>query len=314
MPGRKQTAEEGFKWSDDEAELLLTVTNEYKVKKMEENIDWESVKTKYEDILKLMKEELPATVQESSDSMKDYPHTKEEMTKKILSTKLKAIRAKFREAVDSGRRSGHGRVVMLYYQLCERIWSGSPATEQISSGIESSDIVTFVSTSSQVNHQITDDEDTILSPCPTSTATDDLQQESSDQSSAISSGESASSDDTVLKRRELLNAKLTEYKHDKLKRKLPVDAQILSCTMEELAVKKRMVEQMDVFEKQYTENITRLFDNMEKLTNTISEGFAMLRNVMATTVPAPYAYPHQFSPPMYSHQPPSLHKSYNESP
>lgn len=83
MPGRKQTTEEGFKWTDDEAELLLTVTNEYKVKKMEENIDWESVKTKYEDILKLMKEELPATVQESSDSIKDYPHTKEEMTKKF---------------------------------------------------------------------------------------------------------------------------------------------------------------------------------------------------------------------------------------
>lgn len=234
-----------------------------------------------------------------------------------MSTKLKAIRAKFREAVDSGRRSGHGRVVMLYYELCERIWSGSPATEKITSGIESSDIVTFDSTSSsQVNHQLTDDEDTctILSPRPTSTATDDSQPELSDQSLAISNGDSASSDDTILKRRELLNAKLTGYKHDKLKRKLPVDAQILSYTMEELAVKKRMVEQMDVFEKQYTENITRLSDNMEKLTNTISEGFAMLRNVMATPVPAPYAYPHQFSPSMYSHQPPSFNNSFGESP
>ena len=109
---------------------------------------------------------------------------------------------------------------MLYYELCERIWSGSPATEKITSGIESSDIVTFDSTSSsQVNHQLTDDEDTctILSPRPTSTATDDSQPELSDQSLAISNGDSASSDDTILKRRELLNAKLTGYKHDKLK-------------------------------------------------------------------------------------------------
>ena len=29
---------------------------------------------------------------------------------------------------------------MLYYELCERIWGGSPATEQIESGLESTDI------------------------------------------------------------------------------------------------------------------------------------------------------------------------------
>ena len=59
------------------------------------------------------------------------------MTKKVLSAKLKAIRGKFREAVDSARRSGHGRVVLLYYELCEKIWEGSPATQQLDTGIES---------------------------------------------------------------------------------------------------------------------------------------------------------------------------------
>ena len=33
--------------------------------------------------------------------------------------------------MESGRRNGHGRVVMIYYELCESIWGGSPATEQI---------------------------------------------------------------------------------------------------------------------------------------------------------------------------------------
>ena len=54
-----------FKWTDDEAELLLNVTHSYKVKKISENIDWESVKTKYDDILALMKDELPATADEA---------------------------------------------------------------------------------------------------------------------------------------------------------------------------------------------------------------------------------------------------------
>ena len=49
--------------SDDEAELLLTVTQEYKVQKSSENVDWESVKSKYEDILALL---IPRPYPESS--------------------------------------------------------------------------------------------------------------------------------------------------------------------------------------------------------------------------------------------------------
>jgi len=30
--------------------------------------------------------------------------------------------------------------VFLYYDLCESIWAGSPATEQISSGLETTDV------------------------------------------------------------------------------------------------------------------------------------------------------------------------------
>ena len=42
----------------------------------------------------------------------------------------------FRQAVDTGRKSGCGRVV---YELCESIWAGFPATEQLSSGLETTD-------------------------------------------------------------------------------------------------------------------------------------------------------------------------------
>ena len=44
--------------------------------------------------------------------------------------------------------------------------------------------------------------------------------------------------DTVSKRREFLDKKLGTYKHEHMKRKLPVDSQLLSCAQEELALKK----------------------------------------------------------------------------
>ena len=57
--GKEQTAkekdratkvkEQAFVWMDDEVKLLLKVTHEYKVKKAGENVDWESVRSKYSD-------------------------------------------------------------------------------------------------------------------------------------------------------------------------------------------------------------------------------------------------------------------------
>ena len=99
---------ESFKWTDDEAELLLKVTQEYKVLKSAEGVDWESVQSKYSDILKRMLAELPASCEEARELNKDYPHKKTDITKQVLTTKLKAIRIKYRQAVDSGRKSGHG--------------------------------------------------------------------------------------------------------------------------------------------------------------------------------------------------------------
>ena len=52
-----------------------------------------------------------------------------------MSSKLKQIRVKYTKALDSGRQSGGGRVVATFYDLCSQIWSGSPATESISGGI-----------------------------------------------------------------------------------------------------------------------------------------------------------------------------------
>ena len=75
-----------------------------------------------------------------------------------------------------------------------------------------------------------------------------------------------------------------------MERKLSVDAQLLTCAQEDLAIKKKLVEQMDTFEKQYSETMTKRLDNMEKLTNSISEGFSILKHFMIPPPPTPYAY------------------------
>ena len=94
-PNKKARRAE-FMWSDDECELLLNVTHEYKIKQLMNGTDWESVRSKYSDILELFKKEIPE-VEEGSRLLKDYPHQKEEVTKEIITAKLKSTRTKFRQ-------------------------------------------------------------------------------------------------------------------------------------------------------------------------------------------------------------------------
>ena len=57
-----------------------------------------------------------------------------------VTTKLKKVKRNYRKAVDAGRRSGNGRVVLLYFKLCEQLWGGSPATQCMDAAIETGDL------------------------------------------------------------------------------------------------------------------------------------------------------------------------------
>ena len=136
----KNANKEAFVWTDDEVELLLSVVNDYKVSKAMVNTDWESCQSKYTDILELFKQQYPSSKEAAARLGKVYPHNADVLSKAIITTKMKAIRVKYRHAVDSGRKSGHGRVVLLYFDYCEKIWGGSPATTTLESGIETTEI------------------------------------------------------------------------------------------------------------------------------------------------------------------------------
>ena len=76
-------------------------------------------------------------------------------------------------------------------------------------------------------------------------------------------------------RRDMLNAKLKNYKQDRLKRTLSqsVDSQLLNCAQQDIEIKKRIIDQMDKMDKEYSTNMKSLSSNMEKLTNSIADGF-----------------------------------------
>ncbi len=265
--------QEAFIWTDDEVELLLTVTNDYKVSKSFESIDWESIQSKYGDILERFKQQYPAA--ESNSSGKDFPHNASEIPKQIVATRLKNIRTKYRKSVDSGKRSGHGRVVWLYFDLCESIWGGSPATTSIDTGIESSDISSNATSSSASttpsrNNEESDTED--LSDHDSDTPAPDSQSDCNTPNTPAHTRPSIT-DTPNTNRRALIYDKLKNHKQDKLKRKLSIDNQLLICAQEDSQVKRQLLDKLDNMDKKCTENMDRVSFNIEKLTNCITDFF-----------------------------------------
>ena len=265
----QKKSKDSFVWTDDEAELLLCVANEYKVQREMENADWETCQGKYNDILSAFQKQYPYDNGEINALGKDFPHSKEEITKSILTTKLQSVRIKYRAAIDSGRRSGHGRVV-LYFELCEQLWGGSPATTALRSGLETTDLEDSTSEatlSSGSSH--------ISSPLPGSP---NGEQANKFGSIDIENVEAEEPDNSIAKkRRVLLDEKLKDFKHTRMKRKLPAEKQYSANTQEDIAFKKKLVSMLEETEKEHAQSLQKLSDNIEKLTNSIADGFTLLR-------------------------------------
>ena len=259
-----------YKWTHDEVELLLTFTKEYKTKQSAKGIDWETCVDKYGEIFEAYSADYPSP-EDAAAIEKDFPHKEDELTKSVLTSKLKANRSKYRQAVDNGRRSGHGRVVMIFYEHYSEIWGGSPATAAMADGLESSE--NDEESSNQRCFDIdVDSEDGQKSSTEDIVETDQSNERILDDDSQ----QTPVSKQVIKERRELLSAQLKGHKSERLKRKLPVESQLLSISQEELQIKKQMLERMDTMYKACSNSMKRLTSNMEKLTGSISYGFALL--------------------------------------
>ncbi|XP_014913106.1 tripartite motif-containing protein 16-like [Poecilia latipinna] len=246
-------ARSSFVWTDEEVELLLRVTLEYKSSKHQEDIDWESCQTKYADIHEAFVRRYPA------GKRVEFPHSTEATSRVQLTSKLKAIRGKFRQAVDSGRRNGHGRVVLLYFELCKQIWDGSPDTDALESGLETGDVKCSLRS---------------LSAAMTPRATPLF--ESVGHGGSLSN-ENLGSD--VSTRRNILQAKLTGHRRDRLKRKVHSDPAV----QEDLQIKRRMLELIEESEKYNKAKLDNLSVQMDKMLDSIDEGMSLLRTLMSNS-------------------------------
>ncbi|XP_062267323.1 uncharacterized protein LOC133973462 [Platichthys flesus] len=236
-----------FSWSDDEVELLLKVTQEYKLAMAAQSTDWESSQSKYGDILERYREYYPSS-QEAMATGKEFPHKKEELTKGQLTTKLKAIRFKYRQAVDSGRKRGHGRVILLYFELCDSIWGEAPVMQVLSEGIKTEDVQEALDTTSSAYGG------------------------SSSLPSEDGVAEDAGSAETAGSPCQRLNASLCGYRRNRLKRKLVMD----SVTQEDLDIKRRLLQRLEATDDYFVQTMghwsstmDRLSDNIERLVQHI---------------------------------------------
>ena len=271
----KKRKTENFVWTDDEVELLLNVVLEYKTARTAENVDWETCQSKYSDILNLFLAQYPSE-HDAAQIEKEFPHQNNEVNKSIITSKLKAIRLKFRAAVDCGKKSGHGRVVLIYFEKCQEIWGGSPATTTMASGIETQEIQQEFDSS-------------LICPSPAnSIGTPIASSTSSSPHTEIPTLDDEENErNCVSERREFLNSKLKNYRQNRLKRKLSTDEQLLNAMQEDLEIKKRLLEKMDEVDKQQATQMKKFSQNMEQLTGCIVEGFSMLRQVMLHPQPLP---------------------------
>lgn len=133
-------------WTDSEVELLLEAVKQYASECSFNGVDWEGVRAKYEKITQIFIERYPKIQDgetQSEEERQEYPRSRQldEITKQRVAAKLKTIRQSFKKAVDCGRRSGGGRIVMTFYDICHDIWAGAPSTKSIDGTLHSCKVV-----------------------------------------------------------------------------------------------------------------------------------------------------------------------------
>ena len=306
--GKKKERTE-FVWTDDEIELLLETVLAYKATCEYEGICWESVKAKYQKIMEIYVERYPTA---SEENTMDFPRasTPELLTKQRIAAKLKRIRGSYKKAVDSGRRSGGGRVVLTFFDLCERVWGGSPAVESIGNGIDSSAL-----TEEDTQDDSTEKQNSI-SPVPSLTLSDNSFLDNGDESEisadiSLLPGESDEEDAVEQQpntscsskdRRAKIAKFLKDRKDAKMTKKLNCETQMLNCTKEDLGLKRKIAVSMEKSDTEMSQAMTKVNKTMESIGDSIKHGFALMAEIMKQTqAPSanffPPQYPASFFPP-----------------
>ena len=206
--------------------------------------------------------------------------------------------------MDSGRRSGHGRVVYLYYELCAKIWGGNPSTTQMNDGVETEDIN---NSQDLETDEVIDQSTATVSPAASSQASNSETSGDCDSHSSCEPPETSSeSDESHLlwrKRREKFDTMLASHKQKKMKQKVSADSQILCFAEKELQLKERMMDRLDMMSKDHRDTMSALTNNLKSLSDTMTSAFTLLQQSLVHPNQPPQYYSPYVNP--YAPPPPS---------
>ena len=252
MPPKRKTRGEAdktsisFNWSDEEVQLLLEVVLHFKSDKAGQGLDWESIKTKYVEIRDIFTERYPKNSTDES-----YPHhdAVKQFSKERIIAKVKALRNKYKIALDSGRRSGGGKVIAQFYNQCNDIWGRCPAVESIPSGIdfsastESSELSSNTGLVSDVSESCSDDnQDSFLT---------------------------LEHDSAAIPKRSLVEH-LKDAINSKMMKNVSYEKQMMQLAKEDMALKKEMMSDIREMNKNFVSQMNVLTNSLVHLSNALT--------------------------------------------
>ena len=143
-------------WDDAKVESLLFNLESYKNDKAFEGVDFEAdLITMYVDLRKMMALMYPPsdfgdvdiqTEDTTSFSKQELIIYKRKIDRKLkakqdgytrVKNKIKELRRGYKKAIDTGTRSGSGRLVKENFDILQEIWGGSPSVTSLPSGLSS---------------------------------------------------------------------------------------------------------------------------------------------------------------------------------
>ena len=264
-------------WTNEMVKHLIDCVKEYKSTCEFNSIDFNSDKVKlYDEVRKamaLLYEESDFGPKEVSAPQKPVKEMNDDEYKvyksvadkekqiikngyKRIKEKLKSIRQDYSKAVISGTRSGSGKIVSQHFDELASIWGGSPATEPLSFGIDSSEILT-ASLPDEANDQEENDcsldssLDSSRASTPFQPTKDDFENGGGNESECSEAGPSV---ETNKKRKRKIGAvsdipKLIDCKRKQLEKRLTSaqrDQKLLEAAKEDTLMRKEM---MDCFKE-----------------------------------------------------------------
>ena len=190
----------------------------------------------------------------------DYHHVNDidTINKARVTSKIKNIRSSYKKAFDLGKRSGGGRIVMIFYDLCNEIWNGSPATTSSAGGADTS------STANGLDNTTIDEDKEKSQVVPVNNDSGD--------------------------RRNQIAKFLKEERHKRMSKKRSFEQQQAAFYQEDLSLKKQLIDKMDAADKEFNNNMAKITRSMETVSSALVQSMNLMTQLIQQQPPQQFQW------------------------